>query len=91
MSFIKAIFILFGFAILMTPVLAGNSVSINTTGNAQNIQVTQTNGNHTAIVNVNGNSPTVIVSQSGTTNQSVELDINCGTTCPTSPYTIMQP
>jgi Curlin associated repeat len=77
--------------LLIVPAFAGNSVIITSTGNTQNVTVTQTGGDHTATVSVNGTNPTVVVTQTGTTNQSVSVDINCGTTCPTSPYTVNQP
>jgi hypothetical protein len=81
---------LISFLILTVPVFAGNSVTVTSTGNAQNVTVTQTGGNHTANVNVNGNNPTVVVSQTGS-NQSVTVDITCYSNCPTSPYVITQP
>lgn len=69
---------------------AGNSVTVTSTGNRQNVNITQSNGNHTANVSVVGNDVSIASTQSGSVSKTFSIDINCGSTCPTSPYTIEQ-
>jgi hypothetical protein len=70
--------------------LAGNSVTVTSTGNRQNVTITQSSGNHSANLNLVGNDVSVITTQSGSVSKSFSIDINCGSTCSTSPYTIDQ-
>jgi hypothetical protein len=78
--------------LLMSTTLAyaGNSVTVTSTGNRQNVNITQSNGNHTANVSVVGNDVSIAATQSGSVSKTFSIDINCGSTCPTSPYTIDQ-
>lgn len=69
---------------------AGNSVTVTSTGNRQNVTITQSSGNHSANLNLVGNDVSVITTQSGSVSKSFSIDINCGSTCSTSPYTIDQ-
>lgn len=67
-----------------------NNATVNLTGNTQNIIINQTGADHSANINLNGNGVSAIVNQSGTTPQSVTLSVNCGNSCPTSPYVVNQ-
>lgn len=78
--------------LLMSTTLAyaGNSVTVTSTGNRQNVNITQFSAGHSAVVNVSGDSVSFTGSQSGSVPQSYSITISCGSTCPTSPYTIEQ-
>jgi hypothetical protein len=67
-----------------------NNATVNMQGTNQNVIITQSGGSHSASVDLRGNGITFLGSQSGTSNQSYSIAIDCGSNCPTSPYTITQ-
>jgi len=67
-----------------------NNVAVKMQGANQNVFITQFGANHTANFALNGDSISIIASQSGQTPQSFSLSVTCGFTCPNSPYIINQ-
>jgi hypothetical protein len=67
-----------------------NNATVNIQGFNQNVSLTQLGAAHSATLNLSGNNITAIVSQSGNTPQSFSLSVNCGSSCPSSPYIINQ-
>ena len=79
---------LFSLLMLTVPAYAGNSVTINSIGNSQNIQVYQYGYNHTANISLVGNNPPpVIITQTGN-GKSISIDITCAVICPANPVVI---
>lgn len=73
------------------PSPAQNSVAVTIIGNNQNVSINQYGlGNHSAIVSSTGNDVPISITQSGSTNKSISLTINCVSACASSPYVIDQ-
>jgi hypothetical protein len=69
---------------------ANNNATVNIQGFNQNVSLTQSGAAHSATLNLSGNGITAIVSQYGNTPQSFSLSVNCGSSCPSSPYIVNQ-
>ena len=67
-----------------------NNATVNLQGANQNVSISQSGAGHSAILSLNGDSITVVASQSGQTSQSFSLSVTCGSSCPNSPYYITQ-
>lgn len=67
-----------------------NNATVNLQGANQNVAITQSGASHSATVSITGNGASFIGSQSGTTSQTYSFSVDCGTSCPNSPYTITQ-
>jgi len=73
-----------------TPMIQ-NNVSVSIIGNNQNVSINQYGlGNHSAIVSSTGNDVPISITQSGSTNKSISLTVNCISACASSPYLIDQ-
>lgn len=67
-----------------------NNATVNIQGANQSVSITQSGSNHSATITFNGDGLNAIVSQTGPNPQSFSLSVNCGITCPTSPYIVNQ-
>jgi hypothetical protein len=67
-----------------------NNTNINIQGANQNVTISQSGVGHNANMSLSGDSISVIANQSGTTSQSFNLSVTCGSNCPSSPYIITQ-
>jgi hypothetical protein len=67
-----------------------NNATVNMQGANQNVSITQTGTGHSATVDLRGNNVSFIGSQNSSSPQSYSFSVDCGTSCPTSPYTITQ-
>lgn len=67
-----------------------NNATVNLQGANQNVTITQSGSGHTANVSLSGDSVSVIASQTGSTPQSFNLSVTCGSSCPSSPFIINQ-
>jgi hypothetical protein len=81
-------------AILLLTVSANaqtvNNATVNIIGSTQNVVITQSAVGHSANLQLEGDSISVSVTQSGTTPQSFSLSVTCYSSCPTSPYVVNQ-
>ena len=67
-----------------------NNATVNIQGANQSVSITQSGASHSATLNLSGDNISAIVSQSGITPQSFSLSVNCGSSCPNSPYIVNQ-
>lgn len=67
-----------------------NNATVNIIGSTQNVIITQSAVGHSANLQLEGDSISVSVTQSGTTPQSFSLSVTCYSSCPTSPYVVNQ-
>jgi hypothetical protein len=68
-----------------------NSATVNLTGNFNNVIIDQSGtGFHTAIINSTGSNVPISITQSGSTNKNIQLDIHCTNNCSANPYIINQ-
>jgi hypothetical protein len=67
-----------------------NNALINLQGANQSVDISQSGGFHSATVDLRGNNLVFSGTQSGSISQSYSIIINCGNSCPTSPFTITQ-
>ena len=67
-----------------------NNATVNIQGANQSVSITQLGTGHSATVTLSGDNISAIVSQSGNTPQSFSLSVNCGSSCPNSPYIVNQ-
>jgi hypothetical protein len=67
-----------------------NNAIVNIQGMNQNVIITQSAGGHSANLQLAGDGIEVSVTQSGINQQSFSLSINCGSSCPNSPYIVNQ-
>jgi hypothetical protein len=67
-----------------------NNATVNIQGANQNVIITQSGAGHIANFSLNGDSISVIASQSGQTPQYFSLSVTCGIACPNSPYIVNQ-
>jgi hypothetical protein len=67
-----------------------NNATVNIQGASQNVTISQSGAGHSASMSLSGDSISVIANQSGTTPQSFNLSVTCGSNCPSSPYIINQ-
>jgi hypothetical protein len=68
-----------------------NSATVNLTGNFNNVIIDQSGtGFHTAIINSTGSNIPISITQSGSTNKNIQLDIHCTNNCSANPYIINQ-
>jgi len=67
-----------------------NSAIINMQGVNQNVAITQSGGLHSATVDLRGNNLSFSGTQSGLTPQNYSFSVDCGNSCPNSPYVINQ-
>ena len=67
-----------------------NNATVNIQGANQSVSITQLGNGHSATVTLSGDNISAIVSQSGNTPQSFSLSVNCGSSCPNSPYIVNQ-
>jgi hypothetical protein len=83
---------LLAFLLMTTPALSQtvNNAIVNIQGVNQSVSITQSGASHSATLNLSGDNISAIVSQYGSTPQSVSLSVNCGSNCPNSPYIVNQ-
>lgn len=67
-----------------------NNATVNMQGASQNVSITQSGAGHSFTMSLSGDNISVIASQSGSTAQSFNLSVACGSSCPSSPYIINQ-
>ena len=67
-----------------------NNATVNLQGANQNVSITQSGAGHSFTMSLSGDNISVIASQSGSTAQSFNLSVTCGSSCPSSPYIINQ-
>ena len=67
-----------------------NNATVNLQGANQNVSISQSNSGHSINLDLRGDNITFIGSQYGSMGQSYSITINCGTSCPTSPYIVTQ-
>jgi len=67
-----------------------NNATVNLQGTNQNVSITQSGANHSAVVTITGVGASFMGSQYGTVAQSYSFSVYCGTNCPVNPYIINQ-
>jgi hypothetical protein len=67
-----------------------NSAIITMQGTNQNVAITQSGGLHSATVDLRGNNLSFSGTQTGISAQSYSFSVDCGNSCPNSPYVINQ-
>jgi hypothetical protein len=83
---------LLAFLLLTMPVFAAqNAVKITSTGNNQNITVTQVgNEYHSAGVKAYGDDVNIQITQQGPNQQGISITVDCTVSCTNNPYIINQ-
>jgi hypothetical protein len=83
---------LFALLLMTTSALSQtvNNAIVNIQGVNQSVSITQSGASHSATLNLSGDNISAIVSQYGSAPQSFSLSVNCGSSCPNSPYIVNQ-
>lgn len=67
-----------------------NNATVNITGSAQSVAITQSSAGHSANLQLVGDGINVAVTQSGNTPQSFSLSITCYSNCSPVPHVVNQ-